>query len=63
MTVAVPAGRPFARSRKRWGRSVSSATVWSESVNGPKPIVWWNFEPGAGHSGSASRIRFDPTTQ
>ena len=41
----------------------STASEWSETLNGPKPTVWWNFEPGAGQSGSASRITFEPTTQ
>ena len=63
LTFAVPSGRPFARRHSRRGPSASSATVWSLISKGPKPMVWWNLEPGAGHCGSASRISFDPTTQ
>ena len=63
VTVAVSRGRPFARSLSRCGGSASSATVWSETLKGPEPTVWWNLEPGAGQPASASRISFEPTTQ
>jgi hypothetical protein len=63
VTDAVPNGRPLARIFSRRGGSASSETVWSETLKGPKPTVWWNLEPGSGQLESASRITLDPTTQ
>ena len=63
VTLTVPAGRALARIRSRPGRLASSDSVWSLTLKGPRPTVWWNFEPGCGQSGSASRIVFEPTTQ
>ena len=62
VTFAVPSGGPW-RAAQQPRRLGLEHSVWSRSVSGPTPIVWWNFEPGAGQSRSASRIAFEPTTQ